>query len=240
MKIKTGIIKKLGFSAVAEKIYLALLDRGTCSIMELARLAGEYRPVIYKNLPSLIDAGLVAKTFKGKRIVYYALSPAALSPLVKKQADEMNELLPELISVYKNKDKKPKVSFFIGKEGIASAYERLISDAKKGDIIYRYESPSDYRKNKAYYPSLYWQRAGSRGDLDKIVITNNETLKQRHENINRLSKAVSHKFDYNITQLIGRDKVIFIDYDTEVAIMIENDRFANFQKIIFKMFFDKL
>ena len=34
--------------------------------------------------------------------------------------------------------------------------------------------------------------------------------------------------------------LIFIDYDTETAVVIENDRFADFQRSIFKMFFEKL
>lgn len=240
MKRNNGIIRKLGLSPVAESIYLSLLEHGACSIMELSRFTGEYRPAIYTNLPKLIDIGLVAKTFKGKRLVYYALSPAALSPLIKRQSEELNGLLPELMDVYNKKDKKPKISFFLGKEGIATAYEKLISKTEKGGVIYRYESPRDYKKNKAYYPSLYWERAGSHGDIDKMVITNNDTLGKRHASINRLSKAVEHKFDYNITQLIGKDSVVFIDYDSEIAIMIENDRFAGFQKILFKLFFNKL
>ena len=36
------------------------------------------------------------------------------------------------------------------------------------------------------------------------------------------------------------DKVVFIDYDPETATLIKNQRFADFQLKIFKMFFNSL
>ncbi|OHB11522.1 MAG: hypothetical protein A3G05_00605 [Candidatus Zambryskibacteria bacterium RIFCSPLOWO2_12_FULL_45_14] len=240
MTKQKSVLRQVGFSDTAEQIYFSLLKRGACSVVELAQFVGKHRPTIYKALPELISANLVAKSLKGKRVVYRAESPAILSSLLKKQSENVNESLPELLAIFQNKDKKPKISFFEGKEGIATVYEQLVASTKKEAAIYRYESPRDYKHNKQYYPALYWKRAGASGDIDKYVITNQKTHEKRHENLNRLSKAVNIPFDDNITQLIGDDKVIFIDYDTETAILIENGRFANFQKTIFKMFFDKI
>ena len=235
-----GILKQFGFSNVAEQIYLTLLKKGACSIAEIAQLTGKHRPAIYKTIPDLISTNLVAKASKGKRILYKAESPAIISTLIKKQVENVDEILPTLIDIFENKDKKPKVSFFEGKEGIATVYEQIISSTKKEETIYRYESPRDYSVNKKYYPSLYWKRAGSTGDINKYVITNQKTHQKRHKNLNRFSKAVGIPFEDNITELIGNNKVIFIDYDTETAIVVENKRFADFQKSIFKMFFEKL
>lgn len=235
-----GVLKRLGFSRAAEKIYLTLLKQGSCSIAELAKRTGKHRPMIYRALPELLSANLVVKSTKGKRIVYKAESPSELSVIVKRNTESVDMVLPDLMEVFHRNQEKPSISFFEGKEGIATAYEQLIGSMKKGEAIYRYESPEDYTKNKRYYPSLYWKRAGSGGDLDKYVITNKKTHEKRHVNLNRLSKAVQMPFENNITQLIGNGKVVFIDYNTETAIMIENDRFADFQKSIFKMFFERL
>ena len=235
-----GLLTQFGFSPVAEQIYFTLLKKGACTIAELAKRTGKHRPAVYKALPELISANLVAKSTKGKRIIYKAESPSALSVFIKQQTESVDAVLPKLIEAFNHKDQKPHISFFDGKEGIATVYEQLLSSAKKGDVIYRYESPKDYTRNKRYYPSLYWKRAGSAGDIDKFVITNKKTHEQRHVNINRYSKAVNIPFENNITQIIGNGKVIFIDYDTETAIMIENERFADFQTSIFKMLFERL
>lgn len=240
MKEIKGVLKQLGFSDLAEQVYFVLLKKGSCSIAELAQFTGKHRPAIYKIIPELLSVNLVNKSTKGKRIVYKAESPATLSALSKKQIENVNLTLPALLDAFHNKDKKPKISFFEGKEGIATVYEQLISGTKKEEAIYRYESPRDYKKNKRYYPSLYWKRAGASGDIDKYVITNLKTHEKRHKNLNRFSKAVNIPFDDNITQIIGNGKVIFIDFDTETAIVIENDRFVDFQKSIFKILFEKL
>jgi sugar-specific transcriptional regulator TrmB len=240
MSTEKGVLKQLGFSNVAEQIYFILLKKGVCSIVELAQFTGKHRPIIYKALPELISTNLVTKVSKGKRIVYKAESPTNLVVISKRQGEVVSMALPLLLNIFENKDKKPKVSYFEGKEGIASAYENLISSTKKGEKIFRYESPKDYKKNKRYYPSLYWKRAGATGDIDKYVITNKITHQNRHSNLNRFSKTVNIPFEDNITEIIGNNKVIFIDYDTETAIVIDNERFADFQKSIYKILFEKL
>ena len=240
MSNEKSILRQLGFSDIAEQIYLTLLKKGSCSIAELAQLTGKHRPIIYKTLPELTSVNLASKLSKGKRTLYKAESPVNLSILSKRQTEAVNAAIPKLLYIFQNKDKKPKVSFFEGKEGIMTVYENLIASTKKGEAIYRYESPKDYKENKRYYPSLYWKRAGASGDIDKYVITNQKTHQKRHLNLNRFSKAVNILFEDNITEIIGKGKVIFIDYDTETAIVIENERFADFQKSIYKMFFEKL
>jgi sugar-specific transcriptional regulator TrmB len=232
--------KQLGFSRIAEVSYLALLQRGACSVADLAKRTGKHRPAVYKAISELLSANMITRVTKGKRLLYKAESPSELSVIAKRSTEAVDTSLPELLSVFHRNQEKPNISFFEGKEGIATAYEQLLSSMPKGEAIYRYESPEDYSRNKRYYPSLYWKRAGSDGDIDKYVITNKKTHDKRHVNINRLSKAVNIPFENNITQIIGNGKVIFIDYTTETSIMIENDRFADFQKSIFKMFFERL
>lgn len=239
----TTTLKQLGFSPLQAKIYSLLLKHAGLSVTELARLTGKHRPAVYRALPALIEGGLVSTGRRGQRPIYQAESPLLLSSLIKERQSQLELALPTYLNTFLNRTTKPKISFYEGKAGIQTVYEYLVQSTSKGDIIYRYESPLDYSRNKQYYPSLYWQRASSRGDLEKMVITNEETNSRRHDSINRLSKAVPLNFDpfnYNITQLIVADKVAFIDYTTETAILIEHPRFADFQRKLFTLFFKKL
>lgn len=197
--IHGGILRKIGFSDIADNIYSILLAHDNCSIAELARLTGKYRPAIYKALPELISKRLVRGLVRKKRIVYDAESPLTLSVLFKKQAEDMNRALPELLSEHQRKCKKPKISILEGKDGIESTYTYLIALSKRGEKLYRYESPKNYKRNKQYYPQLYMKRAGAVGDIDKYVITNTETHQMRHKNLNRFSKSIGIPFDENIT-----------------------------------------
>ncbi len=236
-------LEYLGLSTLCQPVYETLLKYGPLSIADLSRRVGKHRPMVYKTVGELIDSRLVSQVKIGKRITYKAESPTLIQALVKKREQRINYKIDRYQDIYQKRDKKPKITFFEGKEGIATAYEQLLNATEKQGVIYRYESPRDYQFNKKYYTELYRQRAGSQGDVDKCVITNEKTNLKRRNSLNRISKAIPSAkdlFEYNITELIGKDRVIFIDYDSEIAIMIENERFAHFQKVLYKLLFEKL
>jgi len=238
------LLQKLGLSDEESRIYLSLLDLGSANISEIAKGSGLYRPVIYKYLPGLIAKGLVSQSKMGKRAVYSAESPRSLEKQIDNMREEFDQALPSLLSSYKTRCKKPIIRFFRGKKGIAFIYEDMVNTCEKGDVIYRYESPKDYKKNKKYYPALYFAKAGCKhSEIEKFVITNEKTQEIRSQQLERYSKPIPASydpFDYNITQLVYGNKVAFIDYDNETASIIEGASFAQFQIKLFKLLFNKL
>ena len=62
MIIGKNILKQLGFSSLAEDIYLLLLNKGPYSISDLARLTGKHRPMI-NNLTKPIIINVAGKNF---------------------------------------------------------------------------------------------------------------------------------------------------------------------------------
>ncbi len=238
------ILEKLGLPAPLSKIYLSLLDLGHATLGTLSKQSGIYRPTLYRNLPLLIEKGLVSKSQKGKRTVYIAEDPSRLILAVDDLNKEFQVLLPELQSRHKRHSKKPLIRFFEGKKGIELVYEDLVTTMKKSGTIYRYESPKDYKKNSNYYPQIYWKHAaGSISDIEKYVITNEKTHNKRSPRLGRLSVPIPasyDEFDYDVTEIIYKDKVAFVDYESETASIIENERFAEFQKKLFMLMFKKL
>lgn len=241
-------LQLLGLSESSARIYLALLETKHQTISELSKITGLYRPSVYAAMSSLLDKGVVTKILKGKRWVYFALPTEALQNLIKDHQSKQESLLQVLSDKYEKLGNRPIISYFEGVSGIERAYEALLVGAKKGDIIYRYESPVDHQKNAKFYPKLYWQLATRHGTdnqslLQKFVITNENTLKKRSPRIERYDKAIPVSYDpfnYDITQIIFKDKVVFIDYENKVATLIHSQRFAIFQRQIFKFIFQKL
>jgi sugar-specific transcriptional regulator TrmB len=238
-------LARLGLSTEESKIYLALLRSGKLNISELSKSTGLYRPMVYKLLPQLYGKQLVAQQQVGKRTYYVAENPAQLKLLVGKLSDDLESVAEELFQAYRNGKQRPVIKNFEGKDGIRRVYEEMMSLCKKGDVIYRYESPKNYLKNKDYYPRLYLHKAaGARESIiEKFVITNEKTHQLRHKRLERYSKFVPASFDlfeYDITQLIYHNRVVFIDYKREAANVIESTRYAEFQKRLFRLLFDKL
>ncbi len=238
------LLARIGLTDSEGSLYLALLRLHRSTIAELSRDTGIYRPTIYRTLPHLIARHLVSKIRVGRRTMYMAENPDTLQALVDGTRSELDAALPDLHRAYEGSQKRPLIRFIEGKDGIRHIYDDMVRASKKGDSTYRYESPRDYHLLKRYYPESYWKRAaGPEGEIEKYVITNEDTHSRRNKRLNRHSKAIPASydaFDYNITQLIYKDKVAFIDFDTETATVIENKRFAEFQLKIFKMLYEKL
>jgi hypothetical protein len=241
---KRELLKKLGVTHPGDKIYLALLKLRRATVAELARETGCYRPLIYKELPHLISRRLISKVPVGKRIMYIAENPLVLQALVDRLREEVDLTIPELSQMYEGSHNKPVVRYVEGCKAIQKIYEDIVRRAKKGDSYYRYESIRDYKENGKYYPALYRHKAtGNQNVLDRYLITNEEGSLHRPLRINRFVKTIPSSydaFDHNITQVIFKDTVAFIDFDTETATIIENKRFADFQLKIYKMLFGKL
>lgn len=242
---KIELFKKLNLSAAEGKIYMALIDKSPLTIAEIAKTTGLYRPTIYRILPALAAKQLISQTRIGKRIKYVAESPDRLKAQIEKIDKHLDKHLPELLERFKNNQEKPVIRFFEGKRSIKRIYEDMVREYKKGDIVYRYESPKNYRRNKKYYPKLYMERAGQKkhSDIEKFVITNEKTHNERSPQLERYSKFVPSKcdgFNYDITQIIFKNRVIFIDYSTKTASIIESRSFAKFQKKIYRLLFKQL
>jgi sugar-specific transcriptional regulator TrmB len=213
-------------------------------VSKIAEETGIYRPTIYRNIPNLIKKSLISKINIKKRTYYIAEDPEKLKILLNDIQFNLNKTLPEISNLYLSNQKRPAISWHEGKKAISDIYETIINTSKKGDCIYRYESPREAGIVSKYYPKLYFTKTTSEnGNIEKYVITNEITAKRRHPKIWRHTKYIPESFDsfdYNISQLIYKDTVVFIDYDTETATVIKNQRFADFQLKIFKMFFNRL
>jgi len=241
-------LQALGLTDKMIEVYTFLIGNKARTISDIAKRLAIHRPMVYNLIPELIDKGLVTTTKLGKRILYTAESPLNLKGLLNSAETKLEEVIPELLERYQKSSAHPVMTFYEGSAGIKHIYEVLLRTTKKGEVMYRYESPLDYIKNKRYYPKLYVDLASSEGPLgrsqiQKFVITNEKTANLRNPTLERYSKAVPAKYDpfeYNITQIIFGNKVAFIDYETETASLIENEVFAKFQRQIFKLLFEKL
>ncbi|MBU0612427.1 helix-turn-helix domain-containing protein [Patescibacteria group bacterium] len=244
MKIPT-ILQKLGLTESEARVYQAVLNLGSETVTTIAKTSGLYRPTVYKALAALEKRNLISRSQLGKRTIYIAENPTALSKLFGNLEEEFKQTLPDLLQHYAKSKNQPAIYFFKGKEGIRRVYTDLVQTVKKGDIIYRYESPKDYKKNKKYYPRLYMEIAGKKlqSSIEKFVITNKNTHSARSKQLERYSKYVPpsiNPFEFNITQIIYKNKVAFIDYDAETVSIIESTKFAQFQREIFKLVFSVL
>ncbi len=236
-------LANIGLSAYQVKIYLALLDLGTANISELVRATQLHRPIVYQQLELLLEKQLVSFSPKKRGKIYYAESPERLQLHVDAMTKQFQELLPELKEKYVGKTRQPKMRYFSGEDVVTVIYSDVLETLKKGEVFYRYESPKDYKKFDEWLPPEYFERICKRKEIEKFVITNEKTFQTKKKVMEKVERHVPAKFDpflYDITQIIYGEKVAFIDFESKTAWIIENQRFALFQRQLFRLLFQSL
>lgn len=235
-----SLLERIGLSANDAKIYLGLIEHGPGTVSDIARQTGIHRPIIYKHLPDLMEKQLITQTTQGKRKLFTAEPPDKLERFMESTLHELQPLLKDLRETYQAQNKRPKIRYFEGKKGIQSVFGDLVQTLGQGDIFYRYSSASEDRGG--YLPSNYRAIRDSK-KLERFVITNAARAQEKKSRLERALKVVPKEFDifdHDITQVIYADKVAFIDYNSQSALIIENPALAKFQKNLFKLLYQKL
>ncbi|MDO8425085.1 MAG: helix-turn-helix domain-containing protein [bacterium] len=132
MKDIAPILKSLGLLESEVKVYLAALELGPSTVIEIAKSTRLSRPATYTAIGTLSERGLMSTVTRGKRKLFAAEHPERLLHYAQRKEQELSErvadlgrLLPEL--TLRVGGEKPVVKSFDGKEGIHALVEDIRS-----------------------------------------------------------------------------------------------------------------
>ena len=240
---KQQILQKIGLNKDQSAIYLALLELGPSILTKIAEKTTIHRPLVYKALPILLEKKLITQNQVKKHIVYVAEPPNRLEAIFEDLKYELFNILPDLEDTYVASTKKLKVRFLEGKDGTKRVFEDVVRSLPKGATFYRYSSNVDgIEKKDNHLPRAYRNIRDSK-KLERQVITNEQTADQKVAKLERFIKIMPNDFgpfEHNVTEIIYDDKIAFIDYNSDTAVILENKKIAEFQKHIFKTLYKKI
>ena len=241
---KQKILEKIGLTKNESAIYLGLLELGPSNISDISEKTKIHRPLVYKSIPSLLEKRLITQTSSGKTTLYIAEPPNRLESIFDDLKIDLFEILPDMEDAYINNTKKGiRARFLEGKDGTKRVFEDVVKSLKRGDTFYRITSNKDgQEKRDKYVPRIYHKIRDSK-KLERLVITNIQTAQNKDKKLDRFIKVMPGEpgsFDFNVTQIIYGDRVAFIDYNSETAVIIENKAIADLQTSVYKNFYKKL
>lgn len=139
-------LQKIGLSEKEAKVYLAALELGKASIQDVAKKAGINRTTTYLMIDALMKKGLIYTIKSGKRMLFAADSPEHLLHILEKRKDsissqmqEIEELMPQLKSVYNLSPGKPVIRFFEGR-GVHETINADIFESGASEILEMYDA----------------------------------------------------------------------------------------------------
>lgn len=139
-------LKKFGLNDKEIQVYLAILKLGSAPVRTIAAQADINRTTTHDVLNKLINEGLASFVDKQKHRYFTAESPEHLINALevkKKQLEQtktdINNILPELKSIYEKSGSKPRAKYFEGQAGLHATLQ---------DVL---DSTSRFNGHKEYY-----------------------------------------------------------------------------------------
>lgn len=128
--METEALIELGFTRREAQAYLALLRMEEAKAGEIAEYTKEDRTNVYDSLKSLIKKGVVSHVIRNNRTYYRIAPPEKLRDYFEEKEKLLEEILPQLIKVYKSHKPKPIIEVYEGKEGIKTVFNDILREGK--------------------------------------------------------------------------------------------------------------
>jgi sugar-specific transcriptional regulator TrmB len=233
------------FDLVGKKadVYLAVLELGSGTVIEIARKSEVKRTTVYDILLDLEKSGLIYQTSKGSKRLFVAEDPEKLKKKLEERERMLNEMLPQLRSLYNIKGIKPKIKFYEGKEGLRQVYADTLN---YGGEILAFASEDVVKTLGMEWANDYLAKRVKKEIRVRIIIPKTEIIEKefnpKDQKQLRSSKLVNpKKYPFSVEiNIYGHQKVALMSAREEIGIIIEGKEIYNTLKFIFELLWDNL
>jgi sugar-specific transcriptional regulator TrmB len=239
-----SVLKNIGLSDKAAKVYLASLELGEATVQELAEKAGLKRTTVYYTIEELVAAGALIETERRRKTLYIAEPPARLLKIVEERMKEFENYVPILESQKSAAPSRPRVYFLYGASGFKQAWEKIFdSGEKEYCIITQGENFLDFVKEK-YITDAIIRKKKKLGIRSRQLICDSPYARDilaKDPQENRTSKILPPRSQFPFTQIICGSLAIFISPRFEnMLFIVENASFARTQRVLFDLVWNSL
>lgn len=128
-------LEKFGLTEKEIRIYLAVLELGQDTVLNIAKKSEQKRPTVYITLELLTRKGLVRKIPKGTTTLYIAEDPNFLLNTLKEKEKSIRDIMPLLKAIHNTQKTKPRIKYYEGKDDVRKMYKEL-HQARKYILFY--------------------------------------------------------------------------------------------------------
>jgi sugar-specific transcriptional regulator TrmB len=237
------ILEQFGLTGRKADVYLAALELGGASVIDVARKANIKRTTAYDILLDLQKDGLVSQTMEGKKRKFIGEDPEKIQTELKRKEAAFSEILPILKSIYNVKGEKPKIRFYEGIDGLKECY--LDTLKYSGEIL------ALGSEHAAKVLSLDWLHSNVRDRVKKRIylkaivadsqLVQKEFLSHDQDQM-RSSKIIDpKKYPFTIEiNIYGHQKVFLMSPNEQIGIIIEGEEIHRTMKSMFELIWDNL
>lgn len=217
--------------------YLALLELGEAAMGQLVKKSGLKRTTLYDTIESLKQRSLVSVSKKNKRIMYVAENPRKILEQLEERKASVEKMLPELLSITNTLQKKPRIRYFEGIDGIKEVYKDTLRfpDQKLQAWV-----PEDivHQIGNAFFDD-YYTPARLKNKIWAEVIASDLPAIQQYKSLDsvqlRHTKLIDPtQFPFSVEiSLYGSDHIGIMSFQDKLGLIIESESITRTLKSIF-------
>lgn len=236
-------LKKLGLSEGEAKVYLATLELGEANVHRIAQKARLKRTTVYGLVDSLKEMGLIKLTRIGKRNIYYANDPGRFRDIAEERTRLSESLVPALVAIAGIGDKKPKILYFDGTEGMKNLYKETL--AFPNSKISAWLSAPTFHAEGQWFDEYYRPTRIKKKIYTQAIIPNTEATRAYHakdtEGFHKTRLETSGKLVVESDILLfGSRYVALLSWEEMVGMVIESKKIHDTLQSIFEIHWNSL
>ncbi len=232
-------LASIGFGKNEIAVYLALVQMGNASVLQIAKRTKIHRSNIYDTLRTLVERGLVYETSQDSTKTFSARPPASLMNYLKRREDELEVILKDFESRLGRIDKPQLIRYTKGVFALREAVYGFLETKKPimlfgvpgkapeviGPMLKRFHE----ERIKQKIPMLHIYNAES---IDRVKYLNKMEYTE--------ARILPKKFDTRVTTVVTGDKVVFQVWDEDIEVIeIQNEDIANTYQNYFDILWKK-
>ncbi len=238
-----AVLQSVGMDDKESQLYLSGLQMGSAPASDYAKATSLNRITAYNTLEELVSKGLFTLMHKSRGKWYSPVSPEQLSLEVRKNAQSLERVVPELRSMQGTSERRPHVRFFEGWDGVRRVYEDTLT--AKGEIL-NFANSTVVRRHWPSYDTEYVAERVGRGIHLRGIAPNDATGRKVQGEDKKMLREIrlvpSSAFDFTNEIKIYDHKVAICSFDSGLqgtsdmfGVIIESREVAETQRQIFEM-----
>ncbi len=235
-----------GMSEKETQIYLALINLGEGTVIQIAKKSGLKRTTVYNLLPDLIKKGLILSTVNKKTRIYFVEDVRTLQQKLEEKSEQLKRILPSLLSMHTIFPFQPKITFYEGFEGMKELYMDTIKTCNAGDEIVSFMGMKNlYQMFTREFASYYiGERIKKKISLRMIAPEGTEASEalmtgKKQLRVTKIIKDVSFGFQGDME--IYHNKVAIVSYpENFIGVIIESQQVSDMMRAAFEIMWNSL
>lgn len=222
------------------KVYLASLELGETNIQRISKKSGVKRTTVYDCIESLKDKGLISSIIKKKKTYYYAEDPRKIENQLEERRENLKKMLPELLAIANVIDKKPKIRYFEGIEGIKDVYKETLKYPDQEILAWITGLPLSNAVYHQFFYDCYTPKRKEKKIWVRMISSDDEEMKKYKDDDEKTfkkTKLVDRKqFPFRASiNIFGGSKILIVSFEEQIGLIIESEKIFTTMKSIFEL-----